>query len=199
MDALDLIDGIAALSHPSEEILYKLIHGKLSSRESAAVVGHLARCAHCRELAEIFGWTPDTLEGGNIVQLPVGTNAAADPARRTTDYARTMEYQGERLAASDPDSASDDMTAGSHAANLVQLVPGATDGDAALGYLCSGGMHVVVVGAGSGPARVLLDGAQYELREGSPEEPRVVEGLTRRHVAIWLASERRDSFTLVYP
>jgi hypothetical protein len=90
-------------------------------------------------------------------------------------------------------------TAGAADTDLVQLIPGATHGDAALGYLCGGGIDIVVTGAGNGPAKVLLDNAQYEVRDGTADKPRVVEGLTRKDVAVWLASGRHGRFTMVYP
>ena len=201
MDALDFIDGIGALAHPSEDLLYDLIHGRLSPGDQETVVDHLGRCPHCRELAEIFGWTSGAASTAEIVHLtgPIAPHARGAAPGRAMSRVAWRSAQSELLAAADAEAAIELPRASATGTNFVQLVPGATDGDAALGYLCGGGGDVVVTGAKDGPGRVVLAGAEYALREGTADEPRVVEGLTRKHVAVWLAGGRQGRFAIVYP
>jgi hypothetical protein len=54
--ALDFIDALAALSHPSEELLDDFVTGKIDTDERyRAISEHIAKCSHCRELANMFG------------------------------------------------------------------------------------------------------------------------------------------------
>lgn len=209
MNALDIIDGITALAHPDERILYGLAQGELSPDRAAIVERHLARCPHCRELTEMFGWSANANQPAKVVQLPNEGKAAgarlqvlgSSPSRAAANHlgaeASWRLAAPERLAASDAEISK--QGADPHRDELVQLIPGATHGSVALGYLCAGGVEVVVTGADDRPARVSLSGADYEVRDGRRNGPRVVEGLTRADIAVWLAGGSVDGFKIVYP
>jgi len=211
MKAIDLIDGIIALTHPKAELLYDLVLGRLSPERASAVTDHLDVCRHCRVLAERLGWSPVAEQTAEVVRLPMA-GGLVEPRRRDGQQGRPLNGVGrdrpkaawraarlERMAASDGESPRSGSTDDGADGTLVQLIPGATDGDVTLGYLCSGGADVVVTGAGDRTARVHFGGVEYEVRDGPADEPRVVEGLTRRHVAMWLAGRRQGRFAMVYP
>lgn len=203
MDALDFIDSIAALAHPDEEMLDGFVQGRLSLDRAKAVEGHLTRCPHCRELAEMFGWSFVDRQSAEIVPLRTDRKEA-DAKPPAIGHVRSgvtwRRAEAERLAAADDATSRDGRYASANRADLVQFVPGATDGEVALGYLCAGGVDIIVTGVGDRPAKVLLNGTEYEVRNGAANEPRVVEGLTRQHVAVWLAAGGPDGgFTVIYP
>lgn len=211
MNALDFIDGIAAFAHPDERVLYEFVQDRLSDIDREAVDKHLSRCDHCRELAELFGRSnvpgqqptktvllpvggdPVKLASAEIAPAPSRSSRSVSPSR-----APWIQAEIETLAAADSFASANGSEPAASKAGLVRFIPGATDGDAALGYLCAGSVDVVVTGAEDRPVKVLLDETEYEVLNGVPDEPRVVVGLTRRDVAIWLAGKSDRVFRVLY-
>jgi anti-sigma factor RsiW len=180
MNTLDLIDSLAPFAHPRAELLHDFVVGDIGQDMAQAVRLHLSRCADCRELAEAFGWTDTAFASAKVISISDAVRSAASPAWRTPGEEELAAAHRIAGTARGSDTSQD-------GAPVVEHVPGATDGSAMLGYLCGGSNEVVVTDAPEGPARVVLGGNSYPLAAPDEWGIRVVTGMSRQDVTMWLA------------
>jgi anti-sigma factor RsiW len=179
MNTLDLIDSLATLAHPREGLLHAYVLGDVSEELIDAVSNHLSKCANCRELAELFASMRPALVSADVIPI--------SEAAHGHSMTRWRRHEGERLAAADATLRVAGDGDGKGGAPVVEHVPGATDGAAALGYLCGGTNDVVITGAAEGVAGVRLGGNKYLVGAADDWGIRVVEGLSRQDITMWLA------------
>lgn len=193
MDPIELTNEVLARLHPGDELMLAFVGGRLAPEQTERVIQHLDACEDCRELAIALGWSPQLAKSADIHHLPAkrATHVHYDGGSLSA-IALSFAFSQELAALVDSDAASVADEAS------IQLAPGATDGAASLGYLRNIGIDLaVVIGAGNEAAKVRLGDKEYELLDGPADEPRIVAGLTRKAITIWLAGGRRGGFEIL--
>lgn len=190
----------------SEDIANELM-AEYGSREAAAaavraIAASLSQRSRAADDARVEGMDGRQTHLDGISSTPRLNARAATAAAARTPLTRAWRTRGEdRLAAAGHGAGtSGEFDDGRNDAPVVAHVPGATDGSAALGYLCGGSNDVVVTGALDGLARVVFAGKDYPLASIDAWGLRVVEGMSRQDLVIWLADGgiRTSGFAVFY-